>query len=216
VVSCCRDEKDLFQGAEISLENTAHGHAVENIIKKMGRKPSYYLKNTPEELEASKRYTEPLNPWAEKAMNATQHGDYEKAEELAKKAIESNPSEARSHLLLGSIYYVQGKKRMALEETLTAERLSKKEDLERFPGTYLSIARLYRSLEEYEKAIEYVNKVLSANKNNLRARSLFAEIYEKMRRYDLAIQEYSLLSKSDDGEIRKIGLEGIRRLKGKK
>jgi hypothetical protein len=187
----------------------------EKLFEKMGRKPDYYLKLTPQELEASKRYTEPYkSPLAQKAFDAFSYGDYTKAEELAKKAIESDPNEGKYHHLLGAIYYLEDKKKLALEELLATERLSSKEDLKRSAGLYLSIARLYEEFNEYEKSIEYLKKVLFNNDSNTLARLHLAENYEKVGKRDLAMQEYRLLSESGDEQVREKGLEGIRRLKG--
>jgi len=192
----------------------------EAVFNKMGREPDYHLKLTPEELEAGKGYMEPYhkNPWAKKAfdlLGRKQYPDYDKAEGFAKKAIESDPNEGEYHFLLGLIYYQQGRKRLALEEYLTGERLSSEGYLSRSPGRYLDIAGLYAELEKYDKATEYLNRILTNNKENLLARSRLAEVYEKMGKYNLAIEEYSLLSKSDDETFRKFGMEGIERLKNK-
>lgn len=186
------------------------------MITKMGREPSYHLKFTPEELESAKIYTEPAkNLWAAKAIYAITDQNFEKAEKFAKKAISSAPNEPSYHELLSTIYYNQGKKKLALKEALTAERLNKKDDLQRFPGTYLSIADLYAKLNEYEKAIEYFQKVLSVYENNLLAHLGLAETYESMGKTDFAFKEYLVLSESDDEDFQEKGLEGIKRLQSK-
>lgn len=148
-------------------------------------------------------------------MDAIEHGDFERAEEFIKKAIESDPMEPEYHQYLGVIYYRRGNKKLALEEALTAEKLSSKENLKQHPGIYLSIAELYESFNEYDKAIEYLNTVLSDHKYYLPAHSQLAEVYERAGRYGLAIQEFSFLSKSNDERARQEGLEGIRRLREK-
>ncbi len=192
----------------------------EAILRKMGREPDYHVKPTPEELEAAKKYMEPYykNPWAQKAfdlLGKKQYPDYDKAEEFMRKAIESDPNESEYHFLLGYIYYRQRKLKLALDEHLSGERLSRGEDLNRSVANYLGIANLYAELKNYDKAIEYLNKALAINKNNLLARFRLAEVYEKMGKHDLAIQEYSFLSNSDDETARKAGLEGLKRLKKK-
>ena len=195
----------------------------EAVFKKMGREPDYRLRLTPEELElakrAAKRYMEPFkNPWAEIAMDETTklHPDYEKAEAYMKIAIEEGPDEDRNHLVLSLIYFRQGKMKLALKEALTAERLSSKEDLAIAPGTYLTIADLYARFNEYDKAIEYLNKVLSNDKGNRLAYFGLAEIYEKMGKYDLAIEIYSFMSRADDEPTREKALEGLSRLEEKR
>ena len=188
----------------------------ERIIKMIGKKPSYHLKLSPEEAELAKRYTQPVNELAEKAIKAGIDGDYEKAIEFGKRAIELNPEDSRLHLQLSYFYYEKGEYRLALDEALKAEKMSRKEDLDRFPGTYLSIAELYATLKELDKAIEYAKKVVSANKDNEHARFVLAQIYEKAGKYDLAIQEYSELYKSENEETGKKALEAIDRLKRQK
>ena len=206
--------RETIRGGKIGPSFSSAGHA-RTIIEKMGREPDYHLKLTPKEIEASKRYTEPpKNPWAKKTLDAiTIYHDYENAEKFAKKAIESDPDEPQYHIILGSIYYKQGKKIFALEEALTTERLSNEEDLKRFPGTYLSIADLYAHFNEYDKAIEYYQRVLSVYKDNFLAHLILAEVYESMGKTDLALKEYLLFSESDNENIKKKGLEGIRRLR---
>lgn len=204
---------DPIEGRLISLPCSSEEEA-RTIIKKMGREPSYHLKFTPEELEAAKIYTEPgKNPWAAKAIYALTEQDFKHAEEFAKKAIESDPEEPSYHKLLSTAYYNQGKKQLALKEVLTAERLSKKDDLQRFPGTYLALANLYAELNEYEKAVQYLHKILSVYENHVYAHLSLAEVYERMGKTDLALKEYSVLSESDDEHFKKKGLEGVQRLK---
>lgn len=66
---------------------------------------------------------------------------------------------------------------------------------------------------EYNKAIEYYQRVLSVYKDNFLAHLILAEVYESMGKTDLALKEYLLFSESDNENIKKKGLEGIRRLR---
>ena len=193
----------------------------EDIVRKMGREPDYHRRFSPAEMEAireaEREYKEsPKSPWADKAGNAMVNSDLWRAEQYAKKAIESDPNEGKYHALLSGIYYKQGEKKLALEELLTAERLSTKQYLERAPGIYLSIADLYSQFDEYGKALEYVNKVLSKDKGSRVAHFRLAAIYERMGKYDLAVQEYSFLAKASDEPTRNKALEGLERLEGKR
>jgi tetratricopeptide (TPR) repeat protein len=141
-------------------------------------------------------------------------GEYEKAEEYARKAIEFSPGNPMPHNILGAIYHRQGKNELALQEVLTGERLSSKEDLQRFLGTYLGIGDIYAELKKYDKAIEYYRKVLSSHEGNLLAREGLAKVYVNMHRTDLAIEQYRILEKSESEYFQKQGAEGIKRLKG--
>jgi tetratricopeptide (TPR) repeat protein len=203
-----------IQGGYIGLASSSKEQA-EAIIHKLGRQAVYYsTKPTPKELEEARARTESTkDPWVDKAIEADMHGDYEKAEEYARKAIELNPEKPTPHDFLGIIYHHQGRKALALQEALTAEKLSTEEDLRRFPGTYLTIGQFYSELKEYDKAIEYYKKVLAAYDGNLLAHEGLANVYEKMRMTDLATEEYRILEESQSEYFRKQGSEGIKRLK---
>jgi tetratricopeptide (TPR) repeat protein len=193
------------------LESSSVEEARQTILD-FGREPDYHLKFTPEEIEAAKVYTEPAkNPWFGKAVYAELDGDYVKAEEYTKKAIESDPNEPGFHQHLGYLYYVQGKKEIALEEFLTAERLDEENVLRKFPGTYLSIAEAYTSLNEYDSALEYLKKVFVTYPDNPSGHLQLAVIYEKMGENDLALKEY--LKLLEDGYFQQEATEAIRRLK---
>jgi tetratricopeptide (TPR) repeat protein len=181
----------------------------------MGRQAVYYsTQPTPEELENAKAYTEfAKDPWLHKAVNADLNGQWEKAEEYARKAIESSPNKPAPHELLSAIYHRQGKKELALQEALTAERLSSNDDLKKFPGTYLSLADLYSELKEYDKAIEYYKKVLSTHEGYLLAHEGLATVYEKVCMTDSAVKQYQILLESQEEHFHKQGLEGLERLK---
>jgi tetratricopeptide (TPR) repeat protein len=203
-----------INGGDMALACSSKDQA-EAIIHKMGRQAVYYsTKPTPEELEEAKARTESTkDPWVDKAIEADMHGDYEKAEEYARKAIELSPEKPTPHDFLAIIYHHQGRKALALQEALTAEKLSTEEDLRRFPGTYLTIAEFYSELEEYDKAIEYYKKVLSTYERNFSAHEGLARVYESLCITDSAITEYQFLLESRDDYIQKQGSEGIERLK---
>jgi Tfp pilus assembly protein PilF len=183
----------------------------------MGMKPSYHLRLSREEGEASKKNAEILsNPMIKKAFEAvTMHNDLETAIHYARKAVESEPSEPVYREILGTFYYQQGNKQMALDEMLTAERLSSREDLKRAPGVLLSIAKLYVDFAEYAKAKEYITKVLSDNPSNLLAHLELAKLYEKTGELDRARQQYLLISESPNAVFRAKGTEGLERLHGR-
>jgi len=204
-----------LQGGYLGLICSSKDEA-EAITKKMGRRAVYYsTKPTVKDLQDAKAYTEPAkDPWLQRAMDADLDGEYEKAEEYARKAIEVTPGNPMPHNILGAIYHRQGKNDLALQEVLAGERLSSKEDLQRFPGTYLGIGDIFAELKEYDKAIEYYRKVLSSHQGNLLAHEGLAKVYENMHRTDIAIEQYRILEKSESKYFQKQGVEGIKRLKG--
>jgi tetratricopeptide (TPR) repeat protein len=189
-----------------------------NFFNKLGRKPDYSKTFTTEELEAAKEYRKSAeNPWFKKAVYAQLDRDYTKAEEYAKKAIESDPNDPAYYIFLGTIYYQQGKKELTLKELLKAEDIVKKIDVKKQPpGLYLSLAGIYAESENYEKAVEYYKKVFDVYGRDPVAQMGLAEVYEKMGKYDLALKEYHSLSESDDGNIRSKALDSIKRIKEKK
>jgi len=188
-----------------------------SLFDRMGMKPSYHLRVSHEEVEASKRNAEILSsPMIKKAFEAlTVRKDLETAINYARKAVESEPSEPAYREILSTFYYQQGNKQMALDEMLTAERLSSSEDLKRYPGILLSIANLYVGFKEYAKAKEYISRVLSDDPNNFLAHLDLAELYEKMGELDLAIRQYLVISKSPDVAFQAKGTEGLDRLQKK-
>lgn len=200
-----------LENGKFVLESSSVEEARQTILD-FGKEPDYHLKFTPEEIEAAKVYTEPAkNSWFGKAVYAELDGDYVKAEEYTKKAIESDPNEPGFHQHLGYLYYVQGKKELALEEFLTAERLDEEDVLRKFPGTYLSIAEAYTSLNEYDSALEYLKKVFVTYPDNPSGHLQLAVIYEKRGENDLALKEYMKLL--EDGYFQQEATEAIRRLK---
>lgn len=187
-------------------------------FQKLGREPDYYVRATPEELEEMELYKRTYeNPWAKKAMDAYMNKNIEQAEEYTKKAIELDPKNHLHYMLLGSIYRKLGNNELALKETLKAKELAMEtEDISRHPGIYINLGSLYAELNDYDKAIECYRTVLNVYKDHFFAQIGLAEVYEKMGEYDLALKEYRSLSKSDDEEIRKKALNGIKRIEDKK
>jgi tetratricopeptide (TPR) repeat protein len=204
---------EAIQKGKLAL-NCGSVQEAEIIFKKMGRTPDYRLKLSQDELKTSKKTIEPFkSQWANKALEASGKGDYGKAEEYSKKAVDEEPHEAQYHKLLSLAYYQRGNKKLALDEALTAEKLTSKKDFGESRGIYFDIAFLYTQLNEYEKAVGYLKKILSYNENDFLARLRLGETYEKMGKYDLATQEYLYLSSvEDDNTVREKGIEGLRRL----
>lgn len=186
-----------------------------NIIKKMGMdKPDYYLKPTAAELESAKRDRKKYNlPWAKQAMDATANRDYAKAAEYVQKAIATNPKEPFLYQISSQIYYEQNKKNLALKQLFKAKEMIKDEDICKYRGIYIGLAELYSELKSYDKSIS-TYQILTTSKCDLYSfhHIKIANIYEKIGNTDLALQEYTLLSKSEDRKTSEIGFSGIERL----
>lgn len=197
----------------LSLRTRSENEA-KSIIKKIGREPDYHLKINPEEIEATKTDREGAkNPWYQKALDAMNHGDYTKAAQFQKIAIEKEPYDPLHYAALSTIFYIQGNLDLALKEMLKAEKLVCNEDVQRYPGIYISLGEYYVQLNENEAAINSYIKILSADENNFNARLGLAKVYEKIDKNDLALQQYLILSKSKDEFFKAEGIEGVNRLK---
>lgn len=190
-----------------------------DIIKRIGMdKPDYYLKPTAEEFETAKHLNKLSdNPWSQKLLNALRYENYNEAAKYTIKAIESDSTEPYFYGQLGYIYYKQNKKKMALEQYLKATSLIKKEDICKYSGFYSAVGNLYSDYENYPKAISTYKLLISSNCwSQYRDRIEIAKIYEKKGNTDLALKEYTLLSKSNDKKIAEIGLAGIEKLTNSK
>lgn len=204
--------EEIIDGV-LSLRTRSESEA-KSIIKKIGIEPDYHLKVNPEEIEATKTYREGAkNPWYQKALDAMNRGDYTKAAQFQKIAIEKEPYDPLHYAALSTIFYIQGNLDLALKEMLKAEKLVCNEDVQRYPGIYISLGEYYAQLNENEAAIHSYQKIISADKNNLNARLGLAKVYEKIGKNDIALQEYMILSKSNDEFFKTEGIGGVNRLK---
>jgi len=149
----------------------------EQTIKKLGFNIDYYLGPTPEELEDAKIYVDSnKNSWANKAIDVQRNREYKKAEEYAKKAIESEPDKPLHYATLSMIYHIQGKNDLALEQLLKAEEIIENENISKYPGIYLGIGGAYAEQGRFTKAIETYQKFLSADKSNLNVHLEFRDV----------------------------------------
>ena len=98
---------------------------------------------------------------ARKANEAYRNGDYEKAIELYRQAIESNPEDARLHFNLGSALAKLGESEQAVRSFETAKQLmddpEKKSMADYNAGTHLSEA------EMYDEAVNFFRDALRNN-----------------------------------------------------
>jgi len=153
------------------------------------------------------------------AKTYTNVGDYDKATELLKKAIEINPSFLDSYSNLGIIYLKQGKVDKAFDEFLRLIRLNPfnsafhvnlgyallgkerlDEALKEFkkaeklglkePGAFCDIAHIYLRFGETEKAIKSYKKALKIDPGFYYAHSGLGQIYLDKYFLDEALVEF--------------------------
>jgi tetratricopeptide (TPR) repeat protein len=201
----------LTDGA-ISFTMTSKNNAI-SIAEKIGKLPDYQ-KIIPHEKKiipkSLKRGVE--NKWHKEALNALSQGEYQKAIEYQKKAIAEEPEDPIQYAALSTIYYIQNYKDLALKELLKSEKLISKENIQKYPGVFLSLAKLYFEFGEYDQSIERYNKLLSADSNNLNARLGLATSYEKAGKVKQALIEYNFLIESGDAYFNQQGRESANRI----
>jgi len=101
-------------------------------------------------------------------------------------ASESDPTSALPHIGMAKIYYIQDNQLKVNDELLKAKELVGEN-----PDNLFKLGETLLYCEDYEKAIKYLKKAISArSKNSPKAHVLLAGIYEKLGSYEDAQKEY--------------------------
>jgi len=145
-------------------------------------------------------------PEVDACYNFYKAGDYRRAIEAGKVAVQKYPNNIDAHFCLGASYYAIGEFKLALEHMKKAERLtSDKEDL---MDIYNQVGIIYEKMGYLDDALFYYNRSLSLARD-LRDKSMQASvlnnigvIYEKKGELDKALGFYeeSLRLKTDEKE----------------
>ncbi len=155
--------------------------------------------NTPTPAPTSDPMSVPtLLPASEQTLSASDHldlasqyhdaGDIEKAIAEYQAALEIEPDDAITHLLLGKLYYDQERFDEAAVEYRGVERLSALNP--NLMITAPSAGDVYYEQEEYEKAIlEYIAS-LKLNPENIETYMSLASSYYQIEQYENAAQAY--------------------------
>jgi len=145
-------------------------------------------------------------PEVSACFNFLNAGDYRRAIEAGKRAVQKYPNNLNAHLCLGANYYAIGEFRLALVHMKKAESLtSDKEDL---MYIYNQIGLIYRSMGYLDDALLYYSRSLSLARD-LGNKSMqtsvlnnIAGIYRDKGELDKALDYYeeSLRLKTDEKE----------------
>ena len=130
-----------------------------------------------------------------------------------KNAIEMEPNDHLHYASLSTIYYLQEKKNLAVEQLVKADKIINEDDIHKYAYIYLSLGELNAELGNYGESIESYIRLIAADRDNYKAHLGLARVYERAGEKDLAVQEYSVLAGSGITYFENLGTEGIKRLK---
>ena len=135
--------------------------------------------------------------------------EYDNAIFYMKQAIEKNKNEPNYYGLLGYYYYLKGDENEALKYNEKALSLVDSTEATEYVGLYMGLGRLYSELGKFDNAIKIYKEYLARDENHLEMRLRLAIVYEKNMNDELALKEYTRLSKSKDNYYRNIGLNKL-------
>ena len=139
-------------------------------------------------------------------FNLYQGGDYRRAIEAGKRAVQKYPNSPYAHACLGGSYYAIGEFRLALEHMKKAESLTS--DKEELMYIYNQIGLIYRRMGYLDDALFYFSRSLSLARDlgskSMQASALnnIAGIYKDKGELDKALGFYeeSLRLETDEKE----------------
>jgi tetratricopeptide (TPR) repeat protein len=145
-------------------------------------------------------------PEVDACYNFLDAGDYRKAVEAGKVAVQKHPDSPYAHYCLGVSYYLIGEFKLALEHLKKAESLTS--DKEGLMYIYNQIGLIYDGMGYLDDALLYYNRSLSLARDlgnkSMQASILnnIANIYEKKNELDKALSYYeeSLRLTTDEKE----------------
>ena len=145
-------------------------------------------------------------PEVDACFTLYQAGDYRRAIEAGKVAVQKYPNNIDAHFCLGASYIAIGEFKLALEHMKKAERLTS--DKEYLMDIYNQIGLIYEKMGYLDDALLYYSRSLSLARDlgnkSMQAAVLnnIANIYEKKEELDKALGYYeeSLRLKTDEKE----------------
>jgi len=145
-------------------------------------------------------------PEVDACYNFYKAGDYKRAIEAGKRAVQKYPNNIDAHFCLGASYIAIGEFKLALEHMKKAERLTS--DKEYLMDIYNQIGLIYEKMGYLDDALLYYSRSLSLARDlgnkSMQAAVLnnIANIYEKKEELDKALGYYeeSLRLKTDEKE----------------
>ncbi|MFC2049044.1 tetratricopeptide repeat protein [Elusimicrobiota bacterium] len=136
-------------------------------------------RETPEKVK--KENSQDYGEYMELGRYFRKQGEYDKAEELFKKALSINPKNEGTYFELGQCFRDQGEYDKAVELFEQAVSMNPKNE-----GVYFELGWCYRAKGEYEKAGELFKKVISMNSNNAGAYFELGRYYRYQREHEKA------------------------------
>jgi serine/threonine protein kinase/Flp pilus assembly protein TadD len=115
--------------------------------------------------------------------------NWKDAEREFKRAIEINPDNASAHFWYANLLTVTGRSDEAIAESKTAKELDPFS-----PLIVMNLGRAYYRAREYDKAIEYLKRMLEENPKNSSASYILGYVYLQKGMYDEAIEIFQNLS----------------------
>ena len=126
---------------------------------------------------------------ADKAVEAYNKGDYQKAIDLFSSVLETESSSAELYNNIALCYYNLGELDKAEKNFLKAQELNPK-----LPQIYVNLSDIYFKKKEYLNGIELLSQGIYELPDNLVLRHYLARFYMEDSRLDLAIDElYKIL-----------------------
>jgi len=133
----------------------------------------------------------------EKCINYFKSQNYQLALQAGQNAVKIYPRSADAHFCLGKTYTKLGDFNLSIKELKTAEKLTNSKDvlgaIYSFIGTdYEDIGDLNNALLYYDRSLEMARD-LNNQEEESKSLNNIAEIYNRQRNYDKALEYYNCL-----------------------
>lgn len=177
------EEKEYYEFIVDLMENGAISENSRKILDK--RKIKFGISETrAKELEefAKQNNSASSNDLLEEGKTYCNNGEYDKAIEIFKKAIELNPNDDESCRWLGNSYLKNNQIEEAIKSHLKATELNSNDY-----QSWLDLAISYIHNEQYEEAIEPLLKAIELNPNDASSLSILGYVYKINGQYEEAI-----------------------------
>ncbi|MBU0505131.1 tetratricopeptide repeat protein [bacterium] len=176
-------------------------------VKKAHKKQnSYYyymmsqLTNRPETIDESESFLDLALKkdkksaflWSQKALAVARNSDWAKALAFAKKAIEKDPHNEETLVLLGKLYAAKKEPQTAISYYKKALALNKQNE-----EVYNVIAREYLSLNSVGNAYHWLTVCLREVPEAMSCMYYMATIYLEQKNYNMALRYFGMISEQD-------------------
>jgi len=121
-----------------------------------------------------------------------QNGDVQKANDRLQTILDKNANDPIANLLIGQVYMIQKK----VDEARAKFRLASK-SLDTWFVPYSNLSDSYLNENNYDQAVNVINDAMPKLKNKALAQMKIAAIYEKQKKYLLAMEVYKEILDED-------------------